>query len=186
MSVNDIIGDAKTRMDKAIENLQHSLNGLRTGRASVSLLDPVKVSVYGSMMPLNQVASVSAPESRLLSVQVWDQNNAAAVEKAIAESGLGLNPIREGQVIRIPIPDLTEERRRELTKKAKEYCENCKIAVRNIRRDANDALKKLEKDKEISEDDLKLHQEEIQKVTDEHTKRSDQITTKKNEEIMTV
>jgi ribosome recycling factor len=186
MSVDGIIKDVKSRMDKAIENLQHSLNGLRTGRASISLLDPIKVPVYGSMMPLNQVATVSTPESRLLSVQVWDQSNAPAVEKAITESGLGLNPIREGQIIRIPIPDLTEERRRELTKKAKEYCENCKIAIRNVRRDGNDAFKKLEKEKAISEDELQSHQEEVQKITDSHTKIAGEITEKKEKEIMTV
>lgn len=178
--------DLKRRMDGAIDNLQKEFGGLRTGRASAGMLDPVMVDAYGSKMPLNQVATVSVPESRLLSVQVWDNSMAKAVEKAIRDSGLGLNPQPEGAVIRIPIPDLNEERRTELSKVAGKYAENARISVRNIRRDGMDTLKKLEKDKEISEDESKRHADDVQKMTDEHIKRVDTMLFDKEKDIMQV
>lgn len=182
----EVISDVTKRMDGAFSALKHSLNGLRTGRASSSLLDPIKVEVYGSLMPLNQLGSVSIPEARLIVVQVWDRETAKPVEKAIRDSGLGLNPVAEGSVIRVPIPDLSEERRKELVKKANEYCENGKIAMRNVRRDGMEMIKKMEKDKTISEDELKSHREEIQKITDIHTRKADEATQIKAKEIMSV
>lgn len=158
--------DIERRMQGAVEALKHDLNGLRTGRANTSLLDPIQVEVYGSNMPLNQVATVSAPEPRLLSVQVWDRSNVTPVEKAIRNAGLGINPITDGQNIRLPIPDMTEERRKELAKLASSYAEKAKIAVRNVRRDGNDALKTDEKKKEIGEDERKRGEAEVQKITD--------------------
>lgn len=182
----DVISDVKKRMDGGLNSLKHSLNSLRTGRASVSLLDPIKAEVYGSFMPLNQLGTVSAPEPRLIVVQVWDKESAKAVEKAIANAGLGLNPITEGNVIRVPIPDLSEERRKEFVKKASEYCEQAKIALRNVRRDGIEVIKKLEKDKQISEDDMKHYSDEIQKITDDHVKKADEATQAKAKEIMSV
>ena len=147
--------DIERRMQGAVESLKGDLSGLRTGRANVSLLDPVVCEVYGAMMPLNQVATVSAPEPRMLSVQVWDKANVTAVEKGIAHANLGLNPIQDGQTLRLPMPDLTEERRRDLAKLAGQYSEKAKIAIRNVRRDGMEDLKDDEKKKEISEDDRK-------------------------------
>ena len=158
--------DIERRMHGALDSLKSDLSGLRTGRANTSLLDPIQVEVYGAMMPLNQVATVSAPEPRLLSVQVWDKSNMTPVEKAIRSAGLGINPIVDGQNIRLPIPDMTEERRKELVKLAHQYAEKAKIAVRNVRRDGNDDLKADEKKKEISEDDRKRLETEVQKLTD--------------------
>ncbi|MFN3701530.1 MAG: ribosome recycling factor [Alphaproteobacteria bacterium] len=178
--------DISRRMDGAVESLQKDLLSLRTGRASASMLDPVVVDAYGSKMPLNQIATVSVPEPRLLSVQVWDGSMSKAVEKAIREAGLGLNPQPEGAVIRIPIPDLNEERRAELSKVAGKYAENARIAVRNVRRDGMDTLKKLEKDKQISEDEQKRHSDEIQKMTDEKVKKIDQMLADKEKDIMQV
>ncbi len=178
--------DLRMRMDKSIESLTNDFNGLRTGRASVNMLDPVVVDVYGSRMPLNQVASVSTPESRLISVSVWDANNVKAVEKAIANAGLGLNPQPEGNIIRVPVPELNEERRKELTKVAGQYAESGKVAVRNIRRDGMDALKLKEKAKEISEDDLKRLSDDVQKLTDEKIKEIDDMLSSKEKDIMTV
>ncbi len=177
-------GDVSRRMHGAVEALKHDLGGLRTGRASTALLDPIQVQVYGSNMPLNQVATVSAPEPRLLSVQVWDRSNTSAVEKAIRNAGLGINPITDGQNIRLPIPDLTEERRKELAKLASQYAEKAKIAVRNVRRDGMDALKTDEKKKEISEDDRKRLDAEVQKLTDETIKEIDQVVAAKEKEIL--
>src|ERR671921_438895 len=150
--------DLQRRMHGAVEVLKHDLGGLRTGRASITLLEPVHVEVYGANMPLNQVATISAPEPRLLSVQVWDRSNVGVVEKAIRSAGLGLNPMTEGQNIRLPIPDLTEERRKELAKLAHTYAEKARIAVRNVRRDGMDALKQDEKKNVISEDERKRHE----------------------------
>jgi len=147
--------DVERRMQGAVDSFRGDLGGLRTGRANTTLLDPVVVDVYGANMPINQVATVSAPEPRLLSVQVWDKSNMNAVEKAIHQAGLGLNPVIDGQLIRLPIPDLTEERRKELAKLAGQYAEKAKIAIRNVRRDGNDAVKADENKKEISEDDRK-------------------------------
>ena len=182
----EYISSLRTRMDASLASLKHSLNGLRTGRASVSLLDPIKVNAYGSEMPLNQVGTVNTPEPRLITVQVWDISMSNAVVKAIQESGLGLNPIGEGNIIRVPIPDLSEERRKELSKKAHEYGENCKVAMRNIRRDGNDHFKKLEKDKLMSEDQARDASDEIQKITDEFMKKVDATVEEKVKEIMQV
>ncbi len=177
--------DLERRMAGAVESLKSDLGGLRTGRANVALLDPVVVEVYGSMMPLNQVATVSAPEPRMLSVQVWDKANVNAVEKGIAKSNLGLNPMTDGQTVRLPLPDLNEERRKELAKLANEYGEKAKIAIRNVRRDGNDALKEDEKKKEISEDDLKRLEDEVQKLTDRFVADTDTAVEKKVQEILT-
>ncbi len=174
--------DIKRRMDGAIENLNKEFSGLRTGRASTSLLDPVMVDVYGSKMPLNQLATISVPESRMLSVQVWDANNAKAVEKAIMEAGLGLNPQSEGAVIRLPLPDLTEDRRTELAKVAGKYAEAARVAVRNVRRDGMDEIKKSD----APEDEEKRLSEEVQKMTDVAVKQIDEILSSKEKDIMTV
>lgn len=176
--------DIQRRMHGAVEALKHDLAGLRTGRASTTLLDPITVEVYGANMPLNQVATVSAPEPRMLSVQVWDRSNVTPVEKAIRSSGLGLNPISEGQNIRLPIPDLTQERRKELAKLASQYAEKAKIAVRNVRRDGMDALKTDEKKKEISEDEHKRLDAEVQKLTDDTIKEIDAAAAAKEKEIL--
>jgi ribosome recycling factor len=176
--------DLERRMHGAVESLKSDLIGLRTGRASINLLDPIVVEVYGSMMPLNQVATVSAPEPRLLSVQIWDKSNVTPVEKAIRNAGLGINPITDGQNIRLPIPDLTEERRKELVKLAHSYAEKAKIAVRNVRRDGNDDLKADEKKKEISEDDRKRAETDIQKMTDATIAEIDVAAAAKEKEIL--
>ena len=177
--------DIERRMQGAIDSLKGDLGGLRTGRANVSLLDPVMVEVYGSMMPLNQVATVSAPEPRMLSVQVWDKANVTPVEKGIAHANLGLNPMIDGQTIRLPIPDLTEERRKELAKLAGKYAENAKIAIRNVRRDGMEALKDDEKKKDISEDDRKRGEDEVQKLTDKYVALAEEAAAAKEKEILT-
>jgi ribosome recycling factor len=174
------------RMDGAVSNLNQEFQGLRTGRASVNLLDTVTVPAYGADTPLNQVGSVSVPEARMLSVSIWDKSLVGAADKAIREAGLGLNPIVDGQNLRIPIPPLNEERRRDLTKVAGKYAESAKVAVRNIRRDGMDQIKKLEKDGEISQDDLKAYGEDIQKLTDQFISRIDDLLKTKEEEIMQV
>ena len=177
--------DIERRMTGAVEALKSDLSGLRTGRANTSLLDPVQVEVYGAMMPLNQVATVSAPEPRMLSVQVWDKTNLTAVEKGIAHANLGLNPMIDGQTLRLPMPDLTEERRKDLAKLAGQYAEKAKIAIRNVRRDAMESLKADEKKKEISEDERKRLEDEVQKLTDDHVKQTDEAAAKKEQEILT-
>ncbi|MEE4153090.1 MAG: ribosome recycling factor [Erythrobacter sp.] len=177
--------DVERRMAGAVEALKSDLAGLRTGRANTSLLDPVQVEVYGSMMPLNQVATVSAPEPRMLSVQVWDKSNMIAVEKGIARANLGLNPMIDGQTLRLPMPDLTQERRKDLAKLAGQYAEKAKIAIRNVRRDAMESLKTDEKKKDISEDDRKRLEDEVQKMTDAHVKEADEAAAKKEQEILT-
>src|SRR5919112_608649 len=176
--------DLKRRMHGAVEALRHDLAGLRTGRASTALLDPVHVEVYGTNMPLNQIATVSTPEARMLSVQVWDRSNVQPVEKAIRSAGLGLIPVTDGQNIRLPIPDLTEERRKELAKLAHTYAEKARIAVRNVRRDGMDALKTDEKKHEISEDDRKRLEAEVQKLTDDTIKEVDELAQGKEKEIL--
>jgi ribosome recycling factor len=176
--------DINRRMHGALENLKHDLAGLRTGRASTALLDPIQVEVYGANMPINQVATVSVPEPRLISVQVWDRSNLSAVEKAIRNAGLGINPITDGQMIRLPIPDLTEERRKELAKLASQYAEKARIAVRNVRRDGMDALKTDEKKKDISEDEHKRLDAEVQKMTDDTIKEIDSAAHTKEQEIL--
>jgi ribosome recycling factor len=177
--------DLERRMKGAVESLRHDLGGLRTGRANTTLLEPITVTVYGSSMPLNQVATVSAPEPRLLSVQVWDKANIGPVEKAIRSAGLGLNPINDGNTIRLPIPDLTEERRKELAKLSHQYAEKARIAIRNVRRDGIDNLKADENKKEISEDERKRGETEVQKLTDEMIKAADEVAAQKEKEILT-
>ena len=177
--------DIERRMQGAVDALKHDLSGLRTGRANIALLEPVHVEVYGAMMPLNQVATISTPEARMLSVQVWDKANVIPVEKGIAKANLGLNPMIDGQTIRLPLPDLTEERRKELAKLCGKYSENAKIAIRNVRRDANEALKEDEKKKDISEDERKRHEDEVQKLTDKHVADADAAAVAKEKEIMT-
>ncbi|MGH6705363.1 MAG: ribosome recycling factor [Sphingomicrobium sp.] len=176
--------DLNRRMHGALENLKHDLAGLRTGRASTALLDPIQVEVYGANMPINQVATVSVPEPRTISVQVWDRSNITSVEKAIRNAGLGINPIVDGQLIRLPIPDLTEERRKELAKLAGQYAEKARIAVRNVRRDGMDALKTDEKKHEISEDEHKRLGVEVQKMTDDTIKDIDAAAHSKEQEIL--
>ncbi len=180
------IDDFKKRMDGALTALQHEFGGLRTGRASSTILDPITVEAYGAVTPLNQVANVSVPEARMLSVQVWDRSVVQAVDKAIRASNLGLNPIIDGQTLRIPIPPLTGERRQELAKIAGKYAEQARVAVRNVRRDAMDHLKKLEKDHVISQDEHKRHGDEVQKITDDHIKKIDEAFRHKEEEITQV
>lgn len=182
----ELLSDLERRMDATIENLKKEFAGLRTGRASASLLDPVMVDAYGSMMPLLQVASINVPEPRMISVQVWDKGMSKAVEKAIRDAGLGLNPQADGQSIRVPIPDLTQERRQELAKVANKYAEAARVAVRNIRRDGMDTLKRQEKDKQISEDEQKGLSEKVQKLTDDHIKRVDETLAGKEKEILAV
>ena len=174
------------RMQKSIASLRDELAGLRTGRASASLLEPVQVEAYGGRMPLNQVATVTVPETRMLSVQVWDRTLAGAVEKAIRNSGLGLNPAAEGQVIRVPLPELNEERRRELTKVAHHYAEQARVAVRHIRRDGMDLLKKLEKDGDLSQDDSRKQSDLVQQATDQAVAEIDKVLAVKEQEIMQV
>jgi ribosome recycling factor len=176
--------DLERRMKGAVEALASDLAGLRTGRASANLLDPVTVTVYGSNMPLNQVATVSVPEPRMISVQVWDKSNIGPVEKAIRSAGLGLNPINDGNTLRLPIPDLTEDRRKELAKLAGQYAEKARVAIRNVRRDGMDNLKADETKKEISEDDRKRSETELQKLTDEQIKAADDELARKEKDIL--
>jgi ribosome recycling factor len=180
------INELKRRMQGAIQSLKQELGGLRTGRASASLLDPIQVEAYGGHMPLNQLATVSVPEPRLISVQVWDRSMVHAVEKAIAASQLGLTPSTEGQVLRLRIPELNEDRRRELVKVAHKYVEAAKVAVRHVRRDGLDVLKKLLKDHQMSEDDEKRSADQIQKLTDETVSEIDKMLAGKEKEILTV
>ena len=176
--------DLQRRMHGAVEALKHDLGGLRTGRASTALLDHITVEVYGAQMPLNQVATVSVPEPRLLTVQVWDKSSVHPIEKAIQSAGLGLNPITDGQLIRLPIPDLTEERRRELAKLVGQYAEKARIAVRNVRRDGMDHLKQDERKHEISEDERKRLEVEVQKLTDQTIAEIDAAAEAKEKEIL--
>lgn len=180
------LDEMKGRMQKSITSLREELAGLRTGRASASMLDPVQVEAYGTKMPLQQVATVSVPEARLLSVQVWDRGMTQAVEKAIRNSGLGLNPMSEGSVIRVPLPELNEERRRELTKVAHNYAEQARVAIRHIRRDGMDLLKRLEKDGSMSQDDGRAKADQVQKATDASITDVDNILAAKEQEIMQV
>lgn len=175
--------DIERRMQGAVTSYKNDLAGLRTGRANVTLLDPVMVEVYGANMPLSQVSTVSAPEPRMLTVQVWDKSNVTPVEKAIGSAGLGLNPISDGQLIRLPIPDLTEERRKELAKLASTYAEKARIAIRNVRRDGMDIIKTDEK--EVGEDEAKRFSTEVQKLTDDHIALVDEASAAKEKEILT-
>ena len=174
------------KMDKSIEAFTKELSSLRTGRANAAMLDLVKVDVYGQQMPINQIASITTPEPRMINIQVWDQNNVALIDAAIQKSELGLNPQIDGQLIRLPIPELNEERRTELKKLIKNMGEKCKISIRNIRRDANEELKKLLKSKEIGEDEEKSFEKNVQTITDNHIKIIDDKVSSKEKEIMTI
>lgn len=178
--------DIEKRMDGAVEALKKEFAGLRAGRASAGLLDPVKVDAYGTLTPINQVGTIGTPEARMLSIQVWDRNLAGAVDKAIRNAGLGLNPVMEGAMIRIPIPPLNEERRAELAKTAGSYAEQARVAVRNVRRDGMDALKKAEKDGDMSEDEHKKLADQVQKATDNRIGEIDSLLATKQEEITQV
>ncbi|MEW6437042.1 MAG: ribosome recycling factor [Pseudomonadota bacterium] len=180
------LSDLKRRMQGAIASLKHELGGLRTGRASASLIEPVHVDAYGQSMPINQLATISVPEPRMLSVQVWDKGMVGAVERAIRDSNLGLSPVTEGQTLRIRIPELNEQRRKEMVKVAHRYAEEGRVAVRHVRRDGLDHLKRLLKDKLISEDDEKRHEAEVQKVTDQHVSEIDVALATKEKEIMQI
>ncbi|MBS0237638.1 MAG: ribosome recycling factor [Proteobacteria bacterium] len=180
------IKEIEKRMRASIDALKREFTGLRTGRASVNLLDPVQVMVYGSRMPLNQVATVSVPEPRMITVQVWDRSNVIAVDKAIREANLGLNPITDGQVLRLPIPALTADRRQELVKLAHKYAEQAKVSIRNVRREAMDVLKKLEKDGKMSQDDHRGNSEKVQELTDRLIKEIDGTLVTKEAEIQKV
>ena len=180
------IADIERRMTGAVEALKREFGGLRTGRASAALLEPITVDAYGSRMPLNQVGTVGVPDPRMLTVQVWDSGLVGAVEKSIRDSGLGLNPQTEGNLVRVPVPELTEERRIELTKIANKYAEQARVAARNVRRDGMDKLKRLEKDGEISQDDQRRWSEDIQNLTDEAVKTIDAALSAKDQEIMQV
>lgn len=186
MTASFNIDDIKRRMDGALASLKSDFQGLRTGRANVNLLDPVMVEAYGATVPLNQVAAVSAPDPRMLVVTVWDKGTVVSVEKAIRNAGLGLNPITDGMNLRVPIPPLNEERRRDLAKLAGKYAETAKVAIRNVRRDGMDLLKKLEKSGEITEDQLKKLGDQIQTATDAHVKQVDEAQKAKEDEIMQV
>ncbi len=181
-----IIQEIESKMIKTIEILKKEFSGLRTGRASVGLLEPVHIDAYGSKVPLSQVSNISVPEPRMLTVQVWDSSLISVVENAIRTSNLGLNPMTEGNLIRLPIPDLTEERRKEIVKVASKYCEDSKIAIRNIRRDSMDSIKSLEKNKEISKDELFQNSEEIQKITDKIIDTIDSLFMEKEKDILQV
>ena len=180
------MSDVSRRMDASVTSLSNDFSGLRAGRASTAMLDPVLVDAYGSKMPLNQLSNVSAPESRLLTVTVWDAGLADAVEKAIRESGLGLNPQAEGTVIRIPVPDLSEERRKEMVKVAGKYAEASRVAIRNIRRDAIEAVRKAEKEGGMSEDERHSLENEAQKLTDSHISKVDEMLAQKEKDILSV
>ena len=180
------LADLERRMDGALTSLAKEFQGLRTGRASTQLLDSVVVEAYGASMLINQIATVSVPEPRMLSVQVWDKENTKIVEKAIRDSNLGLNPQVDGQLLRIPLPDLSEERRQELSKIAAKYAENAKIAVRNVRRDGMDTTKRMEKDGDISQDDRHIYDEEIQTITNKSINKIDELLSSKEVEIMQV
>jgi ribosome recycling factor len=186
MADDALLKDIQRRMDGALEALRKEFGGLRTGRASVGLLEPVTVDAYGSTVPLNQLANINVPEPRMITVNVWDRGMVKAVDKAIRESGLGLNPQTEGQTIRVPIPDLNEERRRELTRVAAKYAEATRISVRNVRRDGIETLRKQEKDGDISQDEQKKLERDIQHLTDEHIKRVDETLAQKDREILQV
>ena len=174
------------KMDKAIEVFSKELSSLRTGRANAAMLDLIKVDVYGQQMPINQIGSITTPEPRIINIQIWDTNNVSLVDAAIKKSDLGLNPQIDGQLIRLPIPELNEERRAELKKLIKSIGEKCKVSIRNIRREANEELKKLLKSKEIGEDQEKINEKKVQNITDEHIKSVDDKVSSKEKEIMTI
>ncbi|WP_028586397.1 ribosome recycling factor [Desulfocurvus vexinensis] len=182
--MQSVLDDSRQRMKKALAALEHDFAKLRTGRATPSLVEDISVDYYGTPTPLKQIASISVPESRSLTIQPWDRGAFSAIEKAIMKSDLGLTPVNDGKIIRINIPPLTEERRKDLVKVAKKYTEDCRVAMRNIRRDANDQLKKLQKDKAITEDDLRTGQADIQKITDDLIAEADKALDAKEKEVM--
>jgi ribosome recycling factor len=184
--VKELVEDAKRRMDKTMEVLQKELASIRTGRASLSILDHVRVDYYGNPMPLNQVANLAVPEPNLITIQPWETPMLEKIDKAIRSSDLDLNPSNDGKILRIPIPQLTEERRKALVKQVGKFAEECRTAIRQVRRDANDRMKKLLKDKELSEDDERRALKEIQDLTDAHIKKVDDVAKKKDQELMTV
>ncbi|SKA69177.1 ribosome recycling factor [Desulfobaculum bizertense] len=184
--MQSVMDDAKTRMKKALSALDKEFSKLRTGRASTSLVDDILVDYYGTPTPLKQIASVAIPDSRSITIQPWDRGAFGPIEKAIITSDLGLNPVNDGKLMRIAIPPLTEDRRKELVKVAKKYTEDCKVAIRNVRRDSNDTLKKMEKDKDISEDDQRRGQDEVQKITNQMVEQSDKQFKAKEAEIMEI
>ncbi len=186
MDMKEIKKDADHRMKKAVENIQHELAKIRTGRASPVLLDGVKVSYYGNMVPLAQASTVTIPEPRLIAIQPWDRNMISEIERAILKSDLGLTPSNDGTFIRVPIPQLNEERRRDLARLVKKFAEEGRIAIRNVRRDANDHLKKMQKNHDISEDELSVILDEIQEVTDKHIKEIDEVLEHKEKEILEI
>ena len=186
MAEDQVLTDLRRRMDGALEVLRKEFGGLRTGRASASLLEPITVAAYGGTLPLNQMANISVPEPRMITVQVWDRAMVKAVDKAIRESGLGLNPQTEGQVIRVPIPDLNEERRRELTRVSARYAEQARVSVRNVRRDGIDVLKRREKETDITQDQQRKLQQEVQHLTDDYIRRIDEALEQKDREILQV
>lgn len=184
MGIKSVKKDAQERMEKSLEHFQHEMSTIRTGRATPTLLDVVRVEYYGTKMPINQLGTVSAPEPRLLVIQPWDKGAISAIEKAIRESDLGLNPSNDGNLIRVPIPELSQERRQNLLKVVKKMAEEARVAIRNIRRDANDTLKKMEKNHEISEDEKSVGEEEIDKLTKEFIKKIDDLLAVKEKEIL--
>jgi ribosome recycling factor len=186
MANDDVVTQLKSRIDKTLEDLKRDLSKVRTGRASTSLLDGIKVDFYGTPTPLNGVASVQAPEPRLITIKPWDKSVLKEIDKAIREANLGLNPMNDGELIRLPFPPLTEERRKDIAKQVKSKGEEHKVAIRNIRRDANEALKVMLKDKKITEDDNKRHQEKVQKETDAGVAKVDEIVAAKEKEVMSV
>lgn len=184
--MDDVLLDCTDRMEKAVSNLQKEFDKLRTGRASSVLVEDLKIDYYGTPTPLNQIASISVPDSKTITIQPWDRNAFGDIEKGIMKSDLGFNPVNDGKLIRINIPPLTEERRKELVKIAKKFAEDAKIAIRNIRRDGNESLKKLKNDKELSEDEMHKGQDEVQKLTDSFVKDSDDVLAAKEKEIMEI
>ena len=186
MDMDTLFLDTEDRMSKAVSSLEKEFAKLRTGRATTALVDNIKADYYGSPTPISQMASVTVPDSRTITIQPWDKSGFAAVEKALLKSDLGLTPVNDGKIIRIAIPPLTEERRKELVKLARKYTEDAKVAVRNVRRDANDALKKMEKEKLISEDERKKSEEDVQKMTDKFVAQLDKVTSAKEKEILEI
>ncbi|MBU0507114.1 MAG: ribosome recycling factor [bacterium] len=184
--IDDIILETKTNMDKAITALQHNLSKLRTGRASLVMLDGIKVDYYGTLTPLNQVATLAIPEARMITIQPWESTIIGVIEKSIEKANIGLNPTNDGKLIRLPIPQLTEERRKEIVKQLKTFGEDCRVAIRQARKEANDLLKKLKKDSDISEDDMHKGTDQVQKVTDGFISKIDETVATKEVEIMTL
>jgi len=183
---NDVVKDLKKQMKKTLEHYREELRSVRTGRASVTMFDNVKVNYYGTPTPVSQVATLQAPDARLVTIQPWDPNMIAEIEKAIQSSNMGFNPSNDGHIIRVPVPQLTEERRKEIMKMVKKMSEDAKIAIRNERRNGNEEIKKLEKEKDISEDDAKKAMQQIQDLTDEYIKKIDELTSKKEDEVMQI